>query len=506
MQIFSLVILVLLMTLTQVAFGDVIYGDDHRKEVSQGTRLQKKAAKSAASMIPKESISENLGKKGFYILNQKSLRAQLETSSKENKISTILSNEVRDSADKGINYCEEERFVDQPAPSMCSGFLIAHDLLVTAGHCVENPNSCSNFKWVFDFKVDRKKNTAGLNIKEEDIYSCKKVVSHLLNMDVMLDYAIVQLDRSVTGRVPLEVRTKEKTEDQAPLFVIGSPSGLPLKIASSANVRFNDHPFYFSANLDTFQGNSGSGVFNAITGTIEGILVRGEEDFVLNKEKLCIEAKKCQDDSCQGEEVSRILSVPEIGLHRALIRATESENMVNLEKILSLNIWIDFYTKDGQSALMKAVLAGKINSAKALIAKGANVNLKNVDGNTAIHLMSSKLNTDSEDILKLLLRSGAKIEEKNNLQETPLQKAAKELNLTSVKILISNGADRNVLDAKGESILFPFARAGRVDAISELSILGLDISLKNNKGKTIEKYISPWKGILKLKKSKKKAN
>ena len=37
--------------------------------------------------------------------------------------------------------------------------------------------------------------------------------------------------------------------------------------------------YYFTANLDTYRGNSGSPVFNAITHKVEGVLVRGEQDF-----------------------------------------------------------------------------------------------------------------------------------------------------------------------------------------------------------------------------------
>lgn len=490
MPMTSLVLIFLLMSLSQVSLAEVIYGDDHRKEVSQGTAMQIGIAKSVATMIPIKNISEDPEKPGYVELNQTSLRSKMESPRMDDKISKILSKEVKDLARRGISFCEGERFVDQPSPSMCTGFLIAHDLLVTAGHCVELPNFCSDYQWVFGFEFDPKTNSAGKNIKENDVYKCKKVVSNFLNMDILLDYAIVQLDRSVKDRSPLEIRTSEKIQDESSIFVIGSPSGLPLKIADSANVRSNSHPFYFNANLDTFQGNSGSGVFDATTGTVEGILVRGEEDFEFNREKFCIEAKKCENNKCRGEDVTRILSVPEIGIQRALNRASESGNMVNLEKLLALNVWVDFYTKDGQSALMKGVIAGKINSVKALIARGANVNLKDVDGNTAIHLLSTHLNAENEDILKLLIVSGAKLEEKNNLEETPLLRAAKTLNLSAVKILISNGANKNALDSNGESILFPFAKAKQIDAIKELTKLGVNTSVKNNKGITIKKFVA----------------
>lgn len=62
--------------------------------------------------------------------------------------------------------------------------------------------------------------------------------------------------------------------------MIGHPVGLPLKVADDAVVSDpGDGQTYFEANLDTYGGNSGSAVFNARTGLIEGILVRGAQDF-----------------------------------------------------------------------------------------------------------------------------------------------------------------------------------------------------------------------------------
>jgi V8-like Glu-specific endopeptidase len=110
-------------------------------------------------------------------------------------------------------------------------------------------------------------------------------------MPLGLDYAIVQLDRRVSDRTPLEFRNDSEIDLGTPLTVIGSPSGLPLKVASGANVRDTSHLYSFKANLDTFQGNSGSAVFNSKTGIVEGILVRGEEDYEQNQVKMCFQAK-----------------------------------------------------------------------------------------------------------------------------------------------------------------------------------------------------------------------
>lgn len=418
----------------------VIYGEDHRKEVFEATPFQQKLAKSAASMVSENEMTRDASKPGLVQFTQRTLREWLEASVNEKGRKELFSPKVEEAAKAGITFCEGERFTEQPNPAMCSGFLIAPDLIVTAGHCVEIPSFCSEYRWVFDFAVDETTKKAGVDVKEENIYKCKRVVSNALSTSLGLDYAVVQLDRKVNDREPLEIRNDDLVANEQALLVIGSPSGLPLKVAAGANVRKNSHPFYFSANLDTFQGNSGSAVFNAVNGTVEGILVRGEDDFEPNQLKMCIEAKKCANDTCRGEDITRLTAIPEVGVQRALNKAALAGDMVNLERILKLNIWVDFYTKDGESALMKAVQGGKKAAVDLLIAKGADVNLQDAAGNSPLHHLAKNLNTKIEDVLTSLVAAKANLEAKNNAGETPLMVATRLKNVAGVKILIKAGA------------------------------------------------------------------
>ena len=96
------------------------------------------------------------------------------------------------------------------------------------------------------------------------------------------------------------------------LVVIGHPTGLPTKIAGGAWVRQNTNNVYFQSNLDTFGGNSGSAVFDAETGTVEGILVRGETDYVYDSSRGCRVPKQCSNEGCRGEDVTRITNIKEL--------------------------------------------------------------------------------------------------------------------------------------------------------------------------------------------------
>ena len=99
------------------------------------------------------------------------------------------------------------------------------------------------------------------------------------------------------------MRTSGKISGRARLFVIGHPCGLPQKYAPGAKVRDNTPAPFFVANLDTYGGNSGSPVFNATSYKVEGILVRGENDFVTNG--TCYVSLVCPTTGCRGEDVTR---------------------------------------------------------------------------------------------------------------------------------------------------------------------------------------------------------
>lgn len=438
------------LALSSAAHARVIYGEDHRMEIHEATPFQKTLALSAASMVSVKEMSKDPSKPGLVQFNQKTLRDWLDAQMSDNRREKLFSKNVIKAADAGITFCEGERFVDQPNPSMCSGFLIAPDLVVTAGHCVDLPNFCEEYKWVFGFQVNPETKKAGVDMKEEDIYSCSKVVSNSLSMPLSLDYAVIKLDRKVNNRRPIEIRTSGTVADKIGLLVIGSPSGLPLKVASGANVRNNTHPMFFNANLDTFQGNSGSGVFNATTGVVEGILVRGEEDFVANRLKMCIEANKCADNSCRGEDVTRMTAIPEVAVKEALDRAAQSGDMVTLERLLKLNLYVDFNTKDGETALMKAAGAGKDTAVSALLARGADVNAQDAEGNTPVHHLARVLNAKTENVLAALVAAKVNLELKNNLGETALAVAANNGNSIAVKLLLAAGADKAALDLVAE--------------------------------------------------------
>jgi len=191
--------------------------------------------------------------------------------------------------------------VSQPTGCFCSGFLVAPDVVATAGHCVKGPADLANTRFVFGFHmVDA--NNARTSFSADDVYAGSRLIGRQLAGDGT-DWSLVRLDRPVVRRKPVKIRTRGKIGSKQALFVIGHPCGLPQKYAPGAQVRDNTPAPYFVANLDTYGGNSGSPVFNAGNATVEGILVRGENDFVTNGS--CYVSLVCPSTGCRGEDVTR---------------------------------------------------------------------------------------------------------------------------------------------------------------------------------------------------------
>jgi hypothetical protein len=199
-----------------------------------------------------------------------------------------------------MNLCAGERFRNQPVGAFCSGFLVAPDIIATAGHCV-NANTVTDVRFVFGFRM-LNATAAQTIISNTEIYRGVSIIGRQ-EVGNGPDWALVRIDRRVSNHRVVRIRRAATITNNQAVHVIGHPSGLPTKIAGGAIVRNNQPSAFFVANLDTYGGNSGSPVFNSSTHEVEGILVRGETDFVMSGN--CRISLVCPSTGCRGEDCTR---------------------------------------------------------------------------------------------------------------------------------------------------------------------------------------------------------
>ncbi len=259
----------------------VIYGPDNRQEINSYSNQEIKSFQNAVALRVDTQNVLSAGN-GQFTLKQHSLDEGYRNSNRP--------------------LCEGVRFKEQVVSGSCTGFLISQDLLVTAGHCAIEQVDCQNRSWIFGVNLEK----ANKNLfSENEIYFCKEIISQRY-LNSRFDFAIIQLDRKVEGVTPLVFSRNESLSAGDPLFMIGHPLGLPMKIVDDGNIMQNG-PGGITTSLDAFGGNSGSPIFSLKTKKVNGILVRGEADFNYNPTRGCFEEVRCTDtSSCAGEYMTAI--------------------------------------------------------------------------------------------------------------------------------------------------------------------------------------------------------
>lgn len=264
-----------------------LYGDNNRRLINvllgNEYSIQRNLARSVLAQIPKWRISSE----------------DMETISIKTK-----------SLRKGMNFCADELFSELPLVSSCSAFLVAPNLILTAGHCVKGPEECKDNYWALDYDdaLGFSPSTDIVKIKKEHLVSCSQLLS--ISKNSKLDYALIQIDKSISDRSPLKLRRRGLLSVNDLLEVIGHPMGLPKIFTDQAQVIDNSLPTSFLTNTDTFMGNSGSPVINSRTHLVEGILIRGGKDFFMDLDLGCNRFYQCFGDECIGETVLRSTALP----------------------------------------------------------------------------------------------------------------------------------------------------------------------------------------------------
>ena len=147
---------------------------------------------------------------------------------------------------------------------------------------------------------------------------------------------------------------------------------------------------------------------------------------------------------------------------------------------------------DQGTPLHYAVSSGFETVVQLLLENGADVNLQNKSGKTALHLIKW-WSDESNQILELLLQAGANANAKNNDGQTAFHWAAQWGNLDTVEVLLGKGADINAKDNNGWTALHLAAESGKPDTVEVLLRKGADVNAKKNDGWTAL-HTTAWKG------------
>jgi V8-like Glu-specific endopeptidase len=194
----------------------------------------------------------------------------------------------------GNRLCNSEPFAKQKVGASCTVFLVAPDIVATAGHCIDWPDideadpAKNKHRVVFGFEL-----RGGLPrtaYEPDEVYETSSLIERRRegSGDTLRDFALVRLDRPVPPRIAEQLRMAGRAglsvAPETPLGVIGHPDGLPKKVSfknrTTSIAMEAGFGTIFRAQLNTFHGNSGSPVlFYDQPDVVAGILVEGEQDY-----------------------------------------------------------------------------------------------------------------------------------------------------------------------------------------------------------------------------------
>ncbi|MDA8886216.1 ankyrin repeat domain-containing protein [Bacteroidia bacterium] len=467
-----------------------VFGADDRKEVNDVNGIAD-FTRATAVMIPKKNINGNR-------ISGNTLRERL----------TYLH--------KSKIFDENVKFLDQPTCANCTGFLIAPDILVTAGHCIEKLEDAKDYAWVFDYTVDKVSTTGtSVSVKKSDIYYVEEVMSaYFQDISTYTDYSVLKLNRK-SERAPYRFRTSDKVSSWDNVYTIGSPTGLPLKFADNAIVVDNTPTNWFKNSIDGFPGNSGGPVFNK-NGFIEGIHVRGAVelhdgtytgDYAYDKDCDCIKTVQWNTTAgTAGSHSHRITAVPSDVLKRALyenvLYAMETNNMDRYNTWAAYSWLFDMdYTAERGRLEFEAAKNDNWPMVRSISQNLKNISTVDKDGKNLL-FYAIEANKSSE--LDYFLKKGLSPNTVSNSQQTPLSLAIQSNKTDLATLLLKRGSKVDTKDNQGNTPLILAVNSGNMELVKSLVAKGASLSTKNNIGHTALKRAKKLK-LKPIKKFLKKA-
>ncbi|MEJ7847412.1 MAG: ankyrin repeat domain-containing protein [Pyrinomonadaceae bacterium] len=154
----------------------------------------------------------------------------------------------------------------------------------------------------------------------------------------------------------------------------------------------------------------------------------------------------------------------------------------NIEIMLRVGMVGDFTITSYEIPLFKAISQEDNETVKQLIISGFDVNKKDNDHRTALHVAVEHGNME---IVRFLLENGANVNIKTKEKLTPIWMIDDEETGTEIfQLLIEKGADVNVQNDQKETLLMLASENESVEAVKFLLQAGANLNLKDDDGET----------------------
>jgi ankyrin repeat protein len=130
--------------------------------------------------------------------------------------------------------------------------------------------------------------------------------------------------------------------------------------------------------------------------------------------------------------------------------------------------------------LVFAIISDEVETAETLLASGADANVVDEDnGRTPIF---EAIERNNLDMVKLLLKFGAKLDVEDEEKMTPLMMISEDSSLELVELLLKKGAKVNAVAENGDTPLILAAREAKTEVLKALIDAGAELNVQNKEG------------------------
>ena len=164
-----------------------------------------------------------------------------------------------------------------------------------------------------------------------------------------------------------------------------------------------------------------------------------------------------------------------------------------VKRLLNAGAKLNLRNISGQTALTLALDAGRFETARLLIDRGADANIPDDKGETPLMKaaagillpMDGDKDKERAEMLALLLKKGAKANAADEEGRTALMWASIFDCAAGAKVLIKAGAKVNAADGEGRTPLMHAVEGSHLEVVRVLLQNGADVSMKNKSGQTV---------------------
>ena len=253
------------------------------------------------------------------------------------------------------------------------------------------------------------------------------------------------------------------------------------------------------ADVNLQDNNGHSALHHAVAGcfydkfSFEWLIVR-EAHVTSDDYCPCNLVTSCQDDNvnvvdCLVQNEANIVDLQDEDGETALFFAVRSNwtSFGILSSLVTKGANLNTSRNDKRTPLMEASSKNDEKQVTWLIEHGADVNLQDEDGDTALHFACNSDHASLE-ILSCLIENGASINACTDCKITPLMMAVQNCHKYVVSYLIEHGANVDLQDEDGDTALhyvaYQESRVDKTETFLTLSTAGASCLCKNSKGLT----------------------